>query len=63
MKNEQRIDLNVFKSEKSDESVCMRINMDMVVENNDNAAIELELDSTIVDWGNKSGRRSESSCG
>lgn len=63
MKNEQRIDLNVFKSEKSDESVCMRINMDMVVENNDNAAIELELDSTIVDWGNKSGSRSESSCG
>lgn len=43
--------------------VCMRINMDMVVENNDNAAIELELDSTIVDWGNKSGSRSESSCG
>lgn len=43
--------------------MCMRINMDMVVENNDDATIELEIDSTIVDWGNKSGSRSGSSCG
>ena len=51
MENEQRVDLDVFET---DESVGVRVGMDMATENNDTAA-ELEPDSTIVEYGSGSG--------
>ena len=54
MENEQRVDLDVFET---DESVGVRVGMDMAAENNDTAA-ELEHDSTTVEQGggSRSGR-------
>ena len=52
MENEQRVDLDVSKT---DESVGVRVEMDMAVENNE-TAVELELDSTTVEQ--RSGRGS-----
>ncbi|KAH9673290.1 BED-type domain-containing protein [Citrus sinensis] len=47
MENEQRVDLDVSET---DESVGVRVGMDMAAENNDTAA-ELEHDSTTVEQG------------
>ncbi|KAH9762358.1 BED-type domain-containing protein [Citrus sinensis] len=54
MENEQRVDLDVSET---DESVGVRVGMDMAAENNDTAA-ELEHDSTTVEQGggSRSGR-------
>ncbi|KAH9650690.1 BED-type domain-containing protein [Citrus sinensis] len=52
MENEQRVDLDVSET---DESVGVRVGMDMAAENNDTAA-ELEPDSTTVEQGGGSGR-------
>ncbi|KAK9225233.1 hypothetical protein WN943_010274 [Citrus x changshan-huyou] len=51
MENEQRVDLDVSET---DESVGVRVGMDMAAENNDTAA-ELEPDSTTVEQGGGSG--------
>ena len=50
MENEQR----VYLVSETDESVGVRVGMDMAVENNDTAA-ELEPDSTTVEQGGGSG--------
>ncbi|KAH9703688.1 hypothetical protein KPL70_011180 [Citrus sinensis] len=51
MENEQRVDLDVSET---DESVGVRVGMDMAAENNDTAA-GLEPDSTTVEQGGGSG--------
>ena len=51
MENEQRVDLDVSEI---DESVGVRVGMDMAVENN-NTATELEPDSTTIEQGGGSG--------
>ncbi|KAH9762411.1 BED-type domain-containing protein [Citrus sinensis] len=51
MENEQRVDLDVSET---DESVGVRVGMDMAAENNDTAA-ELEHDSTTVEQGGRCG--------
>ncbi|KAH9705023.1 BED-type domain-containing protein [Citrus sinensis] len=51
MENEQRVDLDVSET---DESVGVRVGMDMAAENNDTVA-ELEPDSTTVEQGGGSG--------
>ena len=51
MENEQRVDLDVSET---DESVGVRVGMDMAAENND-IAVELEPDSTTVEQGGGSG--------
>ena len=51
MENEQRVDLDVSET---DESVGVRVGMDMAIENNDTTA-ELELDSTTIEQGSGSG--------
>ncbi|KAK9198068.1 hypothetical protein WN944_013251 [Citrus x changshan-huyou] len=51
MENEQRVDLDVSET---DESVGVRVGMDMAAENNDTVA-ELEPDSTTVEHGGGSG--------
>ncbi|KAH9650377.1 BED-type domain-containing protein [Citrus sinensis] len=59
MENEQRVDLDVSKT---DESVGVRVGMDMAIENNDTAT-ELEPDSTTVEQGSGSGSGSGSGRG
>ncbi|KAK9184937.1 hypothetical protein WN943_025289 [Citrus x changshan-huyou] len=51
MENEQRVDLDISET---DESVGVRVVMDMAVENNDTTT-ELEHDSTTVEQGSRSG--------
>ncbi|KAK9233321.1 hypothetical protein WN943_023570 [Citrus x changshan-huyou] len=53
MENEQRIDLDA--SEKSDESVCVRVRTES--ENNNDTAVELEPNSTAAVQGSSRGRR------
>ena len=51
MENEHRVDLDVYDT---DESVGVRVGVDMAAENND-IAVELEPDSTTVEQGSESG--------
>ncbi|KAK9214588.1 hypothetical protein WN944_006581 [Citrus x changshan-huyou] len=51
MENEHIVDLDVYDT---DESVGVRVGVDMAAENND-IAVELEPDSTIVEQGSESG--------